>query len=95
MNKYFNVSLTKSYKSDMNNYNYNFDVASRLPPAATYFPLTNTATNPVYQNNGNTGQTIKDNLAIDGTEKVSSTIRINFDTNHQDHLLLAIYQIPL
>ncbi|HHX49671.1 MAG TPA: hypothetical protein GX709_04705 [Clostridiales bacterium] len=33
----------------------------------------------------NTGQTIKDNLAIDGTEKVSSTIRINFDTNHQDH----------
>lgn len=58
MNKYFNVSLTKPYKSDMNNYNYNFRVALKPIPAATYFPLTNTATNPVYGNTGNTGQTI-------------------------------------
>lgn len=59
MNKYFNVSLARLYKSDMNNYNYNFDVVDKTPiPAATYFPLTNTATNPVYQNTGNTGQTL-------------------------------------
>lgn len=34
-----------------------------------------------------TGNTIKDGLAIDGSEKVSSTIRIEFDTNHQGHFV--------
>lgn len=31
------------------------------------------------------GELIKDDIAIDGTEKVSSTVRVEFDTNHLGH----------